>query len=127
MDSDFGLGSLAAELEAGGTVIAELLLQQISPDPEQPRKSIDPDKLQQLADSIKAQGVIQPIVVRNGNAFDSYIIVAGERRWRACTDCWSNTIPAVVREFEQTALAQPRSLRTLTGKASPCWMKCGQS
>ena len=112
-DDDFGLGSLAAELEADTTVIAELLLHQISPDPEQPRKSIDPEKLQQLADSIKAQGIIQPIVVRNGNAFDSYIIVAGERRWRAAQIAGLNTIPAVVREFEQTALAAAQIIENI--------------
>ncbi|MBO0611492.1 ParB/RepB/Spo0J family partition protein [Thiothrix fructosivorans] len=104
MDTDFGLDSLAAELEAGGTVVAELLVQQISPDPEQPRKKIDPDKLQQLADSIKAQGVIQPIVVRNGEVFDSYIIVAGERRWRASQIAGRTTIPAVVRDISLTEI-----------------------
>lgn len=103
-EDDFGLGSLAAELEADNTVIAELLLHQITPDPEQPRKHIDPEKLQQLADSIKAQGIIQPIVVRNGNAFDSYIIVAGERRWRAAQIAGLTSIPSVVREFGQTDL-----------------------
>ncbi|HRJ53098.1 MAG TPA: ParB/RepB/Spo0J family partition protein [Candidatus Thiothrix moscowensis] len=110
---DFGLGSLAAELEADTTVIAELLLHQISPDPEQPRRSIDPEKLQQLADSIKAQGVIQPIVVRNGNTFDNYIIVAGERRWRAAQIAGLNTIPAVVREFEQTALTAAQIIENI--------------
>ena len=110
---DFGLGSLAAELEADTTVIAELLLHQISPDPEQPRKSIDPEKLQQLAESIKAQGVIQPIVVRNGNAFDSYIIVAGERRWRAAQIAGLSSIPAVVREFEQTALTAAQIIENI--------------
>jgi ParB/RepB/Spo0J family partition protein len=104
MDTDFGLDSLAAELEAGGTVVAELLIHQISPDPEQPRKKIDPDKLQQLADSIKAQGVIQPIVVRNGDMFDSYVIVAGERRWRASQIAGRTTIPAVVRDISLTEI-----------------------
>ena len=48
----------------------------------QPRKDIDPEKLQELADSIKVQGVIQPIVVRQV-AFQKSEIIAGERRWRA--------------------------------------------
>lgn len=110
---DFGLGSLAAELEAGNTVIAELRIHQISPDPDQPRRNIDPEKLQQLADSIKAQGIIQPIVVRNGMAFDSYIIVAGERRWRAAQIAGLTNIPAVVREFEQTALTAAQIIENI--------------
>ena len=57
----------------------------ISVGPYQPRKSMDDDALRELADSIKVQGLIQPIVVRevNSNAKVKYEIIAGERRWRA--------------------------------------------
>jgi len=78
--------------------LKELPLNLIEPDPEQPRKSFDPAELQELADSIKALGVIQPIVViREGK---KYIIVAGERRWRAAGIAGLETIPAVVRTMD---------------------------
>lgn len=112
-NDDFGLGSLAAELEADNRVISELLIHQITPDPDQPRKNMDPEKLQQLADSIRAQGVIQPIVVRHGDTFDSYMIVAGERRWRAAQIAGLTSIPAVVREFDMTSLTASQIIENI--------------
>jgi ParB family transcriptional regulator, chromosome partitioning protein len=71
----------------------------------QPRKDFDPTKLQELADSISAQGVVQPIVVRAVEA-DRYEIIAGERRWRAAQIAGLHDIPVVVRDVtDQAALA----------------------
>ena len=71
----------------------------------QPRRDFDPDSLRELADSISAQGVIQPIVVRPV-ADGRYEIVAGERRWRACQQAGLQEIPVVIRDVdEQTAMA----------------------
>jgi len=71
----------------------------------QPRREFDPDSLRELADSIAAQGVIQPIVVRPVAA-GRYEIVAGERRWRASQQAGLTEIPVVVREVdEQSAIA----------------------
>ncbi len=71
----------------------------------QPRRDFDPDALRELADSIAAQGVIQPIVVRP-IAPDRYEIVAGERRWRASQQAGLAEIPVVVREVdERSAMA----------------------
>ncbi len=71
----------------------------------QPRKDIDPEALQELADSIKAQGVIQPIVVRL-IAEDKYEIIAGERRWRASQLAALQEIPVVIRDIDdKTAMA----------------------
>ena len=71
----------------------------------QPRRDFDPDSLRELADSIAAQGVIQPIVVRpTGDG--RYEIIAGERRWRAAQQAGLTEIPVVVREVdEQSAVA----------------------
>jgi ParB family chromosome partitioning protein len=71
----------------------------------QPRREFDPESLRELADSIAAQGVIQPIVVRPlGDS--RYEIVAGERRWRACQQAGLSEIPVVVRDVdEQSAIA----------------------
>ncbi len=71
----------------------------------QPRAEIRPDSLQELAESIRTQGVVQPIVVRAALA-DRYEIIAGERRWRAAQLAGLTEIPAVIREVsEQAALA----------------------
>jgi ParB family chromosome partitioning protein len=71
----------------------------------QPRIDFDEAALQELADSIKAQGVMQPIVVRSVGA-DRYEIVAGERRWRASQLAALDTIPAIVRDIsDETAIA----------------------
>ncbi|PPC91562.1 MAG: chromosome partitioning protein ParB [Methylobacter sp.] len=68
----------------------------------QPRQDMDPAKLQELADSIKAQGVIQPVVVRKLNA-DKYEIIAGERRWRAAQLAGLQEIPVVVKDMDDRA------------------------
>ena len=68
----------------------------------QPRKDMNTEKLQELADSIKAQGVIQPIVVRQ-ISFEKYEIVAGERRWRASQLAGLTQIPVVIREIDDRA------------------------
>jgi len=71
----------------------------------QPRKDLNPEKLQELADSIKAQGVIQPIIVRK-ISFEKYEIVAGERRWRASQLAGLTQIPVVIKEIDdRTAMA----------------------
>lgn len=71
----------------------------------QPRRSFDQDALQELADSIRAQGIIQPIVVRSIGE-NHYEIVAGERRWRAAQLAGLDEIPTVVQDIDdQTALA----------------------
>ena len=63
----------------------------------QPRRDMDPQALEELAQSIKGQGVMQPIVVRPISG-DRYEIIAGERRWRATQQAGLDTIPAMVRE-----------------------------
>ena len=68
----------------------------------QPRKDINPEKLQELADSIKAQGIIQPIVVRR-IAHEKYEIVAGERRWRAAQLAGLAQVPVVIKEIDDRA------------------------
>ena len=71
----------------------------------QPRRDFNPDSLQELADSIAAQGVVQPIVVRRVEE-NRYEIIAGERRWRASQQAGLSEIPVVIREVDdQTAMA----------------------
>ncbi len=82
-----------------GETLARLPVAQLQPGRYQPRRNMAGDKLDELADSIRAQGVIQPIVVRV-LAADRYEIIAGERRWRASQLAGLGEIPAVVREVD---------------------------
>lgn len=79
------------------TGFAEIDIDRIQPNPQQPRSSFDPELLQELADSITVVGVLQPIVVRPGEGEGSYVLVAGERRLRAATMAGLDRIPAVIR------------------------------
>lgn len=97
--------SASVDSAAGGEPITRLPVGRIRPGRYQPRHDFDPDALRELADSILAQGVIQPIVVRP-LAGDGYEIIAGERRWRACQQAGLPEIPVVVRAVdEQAAMA----------------------
>ena len=76
----------------------EMSLDKISANPNQPRKNFDEQALKELSDSIKKHGVIMPIVV-NDNSDGSYMIIAGERRFRACKLAGRLTIPVVIRKY----------------------------
>ena len=94
-----GLDSLFAELPdiSDEPSSSTLPLREIEPDPEQPRKRFDEDALNQLADSITENGLLQPIAVRP-HGVDRYLIVAGERRWRACRMAGLTEAPVVVKD-----------------------------
>lgn len=82
-----------------------LRLSSIEPNPDQPRKNFDPKPLQELADSIRENGLIQPLVVRpiqDGR----YMLIAGERRWRACRMAGLQEAPAVILEADDLRAAQ---------------------
>jgi ParB family chromosome partitioning protein len=90
----------APALEATpGDVLRSLPVDALAPGKYQPRKTMDDGKLAELAESIRAQGVIQPIVVRDLGG-KRYEIIAGERRWRATRLAGLAEIPAVVREVD---------------------------
>jgi ParB family chromosome partitioning protein len=78
----------------------------IRPNPSQPRQEFDETALASLAESIRTAGVMQPIVVRRDPAGDGFLLVAGERRWRAATRIALPTIPAVVREVDDRQAAE---------------------
>ncbi|WP_296278882.1 ParB/RepB/Spo0J family partition protein [Pseudoxanthomonas sp.] len=82
-----------------GEALRTLPVQQLQPGKYQPRMQMDAAKLTELAESIKAQGVIQPIVVREISA-GKFEIVAGERRWRASQEAGLAEVPVVVRELD---------------------------
>jgi ParB family chromosome partitioning protein len=78
---------------------AQLPIEVIHPNPHQPRRDFDPAALDELADSIRAKGIIQPIVVRRRPDGASYEIIAGERRWRAAQIAQLHRVPVVVRDM----------------------------
>ena len=81
--------------------VQRIPLDRIHPCPFQPRKEFTADALQELADSIRAQGIIQPLVVRPRP--DGFELIAGERRWRAAQQLGWREVPAIVREADDRA------------------------
>ena len=95
-----GLSSLIGETKVTNK-INKLLLSEIIPNKYQPRKNFDENNLEDLSNSIKERGVIQPIIVRVSNSDNSkYEIIAGERRWLAARKAGLHDIPVVVTEAD---------------------------
>src|SRR6266852_2800632 len=91
-----GLGALLSSTPTESDVLVEIGVDQIAPNPNQPRKIFESNSLEDLTASIRASGVIQPIIVRHTGA--GYQLIAGERRWRAARQAGLERIPAIVRE-----------------------------
>ncbi|MGQ9881324.1 MAG: ParB/RepB/Spo0J family partition protein [Armatimonadota bacterium] len=95
-----GLSALVSAAEEAEETVAEIPLSSIAPNPDQPRRDIDRDSIEELAASIREHGVLQPIIVQplpDGR----YQLVAGERRWRAARVSGLSTIPAIVRQVSE--------------------------
>lgn len=93
-----GLGRGLEVLLGGATTteLAELPVETVHPNPQQPRRRFDSDASAGLAESVRSQGVVQPVLVRP-RAAGGYELIAGERRWRAAVDAGLKSVPAVVR------------------------------
>ena len=96
-------GSAVPAEEPAGSDMLELPVDLLQPGKYQPRSDMHPESLEELANSIRAQGVVQPIVVRSINSAGQYEIIAGERRWRAAQMAGLHEIPAVVRNVPDEA------------------------
>jgi ParB family transcriptional regulator, chromosome partitioning protein len=95
-----GLGRGFEVLIGGGRPeLAHVAVDQIHPNPRQPRKRFDGETVSGLADSVRAQGLVQPVVLRP-RLEGGYELIAGERRWRAAREAGIATVPAVVREAD---------------------------
>ncbi len=105
-----GLGALiptnAGPPAAGAVTTTNIPIEAIEPNPFQPRVTLDPAKLQLLADSIRQHGVIQPLVVKHGADAGRYVLIAGERRWRASRLAGLTTVPVVVKEAAPQAMLE---------------------
>jgi len=93
-----------AQQEASRGGVREVELSRIRRNPDQPRMAFGEEALEELADSIRERGVLQPILLRPEG--DGYMIVAGERRWRAAQRAQLHSIPAIVREIDESTIAE---------------------
>lgn len=93
------------ETPADHEVVEEIRLDEIRPNPYQPRKRFDEALLQELADSIKQSGVFQPVILRQ-SSIKGYELIAGERRVRASRLAGKVTIPAIVRDLDETQMIE---------------------
>lgn len=102
-----GLGALIDDFSASGVSdsITSLPLQKVEPNPRQPRRVFDEEELQALADSIAEHGIVQPLAVRDeGNGY--YMIIAGERRWRAARLAGLDEVPVVVLDADDRTVME---------------------
>lgn len=94
-----GLDALLPEAEESPNSVQEIAIGDIDPNPDQPRHTFQEESIAQLAQSIREQGVLQPILVAPQNG-GRYRIVAGERRWRASRQAGLETVPCIVRDMD---------------------------
>lgn len=92
-----GLGALIEAEPENNSGLKELKINEIEPNINQPRKKFDDEKLLQLSESVKEHGIVQPIIVRKEK--DTYIIVAGERRWRAARIAGLEKVPVIIKDI----------------------------
>lgn len=88
----------------GGGGVREIEISRIRRNPNQPRIQFDETALEELADSIRERGVLQPILLRSDGS--DYMIIAGERRWRAAQRAHLHAIPAIVRDIDESTIAE---------------------
>ena len=100
------------EVDVKKESVIEISLNELRPNPYQPRKTFDENSLKELASSIAHSGVFQPIIVRE-SAVKGYEIIAGERRFRASKLAQKETIPAIIRDFDEEAMMQVAVLENL--------------
>ena len=105
-----GLSALMADMDLGSEPATAnqrdrsvIPIEQITANPDQPRRHFDPDALKELADSLRSRGVLQPLIVRaHPESEGLYQIVAGERRWRAAQMAQLHELPVIIRDLSDT-------------------------
>ncbi|MBM3603506.1 MAG: ParB/RepB/Spo0J family partition protein [Alphaproteobacteria bacterium] len=103
--ADMDLSSDSQEMPARDRTVVPI--EQITANPDQPRRNFDPDALQELAASLKQRGVLQPLIVRpHPQDTGLYQIVAGERRWRAAQMAQLHEVPVIIREMSDTEVLE---------------------
>ena len=92
--------------------VYELKIENVFPNPNQPRKTFDDETIKELAGSISAYGVISPIIVQP-KGLDRYMIIAGERRYRAAKSLGKETIPAIIKNFDDKKIQEIAMIENL--------------
>jgi ParB family transcriptional regulator, chromosome partitioning protein len=100
-----GLSALLSDTSASGDELLDIDIDQIDPNPDQPRTHFNENRIEELAQSIKTNGLVQPILVRR-TANGRYQLVAGERRWRAADRAGMRRISAVIRNIPDSKLLE---------------------
>lgn len=106
-----GLDALLDDNATEESGVATLRISQIEPNRAQPRKTFDAQQLQELADSIKEHGVLQPLLVCEKDG--GYMIIAGERRWRAARMAGLTEVPVLVRDYDEQTIAEVSLIENL--------------
>lgn len=106
-----GLDSLF-DINSGEQSVTEVMLSEIEPNRDQPRKHFDEEALSELSDSISKHGLLQPILVRSKQT-GGYEIIAGERRWRACRMAGLRTVPVVIKEMNEREVMEAALIENL--------------
>ena len=104
----------------GSSTINEVLLSEIEANPNQPRREFDQEALQELANSIKEIGIIQPITLHQV-AENKYQIIAGERRWRASQLAGLTAIPAYIRTIKDASVMEMALVENIQREESQCY------
>jgi ParB family chromosome partitioning protein len=100
-----GLAAILPVTGVGEPDFREVPVTLIRPNPEQPRRSFDPESISALAESISEAGLIQPLVIRPLND-GRYELIAGERRWRAAREAGLEVVPALIRDEDEARRIQ---------------------
>ncbi len=101
-----GLGALIPDVTAGTEDSSDIALSLIKPNPYQPRRTFNEEKLKELASSIETHGVLQAVVVTKAVDEDGYYLVAGERRCRAAKLANLKSVPAIVKEIDKSTMLE---------------------
>lgn len=112
IDALFGDYAELSNIDAANEQVQQIPLTDIRPNPYQPRKTFDETALNELAESIRISGVFQPIILRESKV-KGYEIIAGERRFRASKIAEKETIPAIIREFDEEKMMEVAVLENL--------------
>lgn len=111
-----GLGELLGDDYQDTGKVLDLSVDRIVPNPWQPRQDFDESSLSSLSASIKKDGLIQPVAVRQKKGSSSYELVTGERRWRAAKMAGLDTIPAIVLDYDDRGMAEMALVENLQRK-----------
>jgi ParB family transcriptional regulator, chromosome partitioning protein len=103
---------MSEKKDSDPNAVKSIPIERIIPNRYQPRTVFKDDKIDELCQTIKTHGVIQPIIVRESEN-DQFEIIAGERRWRACTKLNMETIPAIIKDFNDTQAASVALIENL--------------